>query len=176
MENKLNKISFRISNLPFLIKNNKLYIKKNNRYIKFVIKNVIIKTNKEGIDLYFNSILWDKSNFNKVILEFSNLLRGFSKGFSVILKFNGVGYRILSNNLFLKFKIGLNKPALVKIPKGIKVNVLNRTTFCIIGEDLKKTQNFVHKIRNIRKLDVYKAKGIQYSNEIIKLKTVRKVL
>ena len=82
----------------------------------------------------------------------------------------------MSNNLFLKFKIGLNKPALVKIPKGIKVNVLNRTTFCIIGEDLKKTQNFVHKIRNIRKLDVYKAKGIQYSNEIIKLKTVRKVL
>lgn len=179
MENKLNIKSFFFEipqNLSFLIKDNVLYIKTSSGFKKKVIKYGTLSVENTNFCLSFPTLIWNEKKNIKFLGEFSNFLKGISKGFFILLKFNGIGYRIISKNSFLKFKIGFNKPIEIKIPKNINIIVLNRVTFLISSDDICTLRNFVIKIRKIRKPDVYKAKGIQYLNETFDLKEIKKVL
>ena len=180
MENQLNKKSFFFEvpkNISFLIKDNILYIKKSNNFDKFVLNFGQLSIKNSLLCLTFPTLLWDEKKQIKIIVEFSNFLKGISKGFYITLKFNGIGYRIISiNKHLLKIKIGYNKPIEIAIPSDIEILVLNRLTFLVKSNNLKKLRNFVIKIRKIRKPDIYKAKGIQYLNETFKLKEIKKVL
>ena len=145
MKNKLNlvKYSFQIPlEISCLIKNNILFIKKNKKIYKFSSLYGQLKLKNNCIYLIVNKNIWDKKKFKSNNLELSNLLQGYSLGFTIKLIFKGVGYRILSKKKILTFKIGLNKPVSIIIPDEIKVYILDRTTFYLQSNNLRKLRNY----------------------------------
>lgn len=179
MENKLNidNFFFKIpSNISCLVKDNTLFFRtKKGEFKKFLIIYGQIKILENSIICLSLNKTINKNNKNELI-KFSNFLKGVTKDFSITLKLNGIGYRVISNKKYFKIKIGLNKPFSIIIPENIRIRVINRVTFFIFSSDLVQLRNFVIKIRSIRFPDSYKAKGVQYWNEVFTLKEIRKVL
>ncbi|MGB9598448.1 MAG: 50S ribosomal protein L6 [Minisyncoccales bacterium] len=105
----------------------------------------------------------------------SNMIEGVSKGFEKKLEVVGVGYSasLEENNLVLK--VGYAHLVKIPIPVDLKVSV-EKNIITIQGIDKEKVGNFAAKIRNVRKPDAYKGKGIRYLGEKIKLKPVKKAV
>lgn len=176
MENKLsmNSFYFKIpNNINFLIKNNTLYLKNNKLIKQFLIKNGILSVSQNHFCISISKDLRD----SRTIIDFSNFLKGISKGFFELITLNGIGYRFLRlNKESLTIKIGYNKPISLEIPNGITITILNRTSILIYSSDIKSLRNFLIKLRSIRKPDIYKAKGIQYFKEEFKCKEIKKTI
>ncbi len=99
----------------------------------------------------------------------NNLLTGVSEGFKKSLEFKGIGYRVAVQDNLLTMSAGYSHPIEKTIPEGIKVNV-QKSTITVSGIDKYKVGEFAAEIREIRKPEVYKGKGIRYSDEHIKIK------
>jgi len=98
-----------------------------------------------------------------------NLLTGVTEGFTKSLEFKGIGYRIVAENNVMTLNTGYSHPVILNIPEGIKVEV-KKSTISVSGNDKYKVGEFAAKIRAVRKPEVYKGKGIRYSDEHIKIK------
>jgi large subunit ribosomal protein L6 len=98
-----------------------------------------------------------------------NLLVGVSAGFSKTLEFKGIGYRVAVNENILTLNVGYSHPVELKIPDNLKVTV-KKSTIEISGIDKSKVGQFAADIRAVRKPEVYKGKGIRYTDEHIKIK------
>lgn len=98
-----------------------------------------------------------------------NLLTGVTEGFTKTLEFKGIGYRVVAENNVMTLNTGYSHPVILTIPEGIKVEV-KKTTISVSGNDKYQVGEFAAKIRAVRKPEVYKGKGIRYSDEHIKIK------
>jgi large subunit ribosomal protein L6 len=101
----------------------------------------------------------------------SNMIIGVSKGFTKILDINGVGYKASINNNILTMFLGYSHDIKYIIPKGIEIKCPKPTQIEIFGYDKQLVGEVAALIRNLRKPEPYKGKGVKYSDEII----VRKV-
>jgi large subunit ribosomal protein L6 len=99
----------------------------------------------------------------------TNLLTGVKDGFTKTLEFKGIGYRVAVNNDILTLNTGYSHPVELTIPAGIKVEV-KKTTISVSGNDKSQVGQFAAIVRAVRKPEVYKGKGIRYSDEHIKIK------
>lgn len=99
----------------------------------------------------------------------SNLLVGIQAGFTKGLEFKGIGYRAVVNENKLVLNTGYSHPVELEIPDGIKVEV-KKATILVSGSGKYEVGEFAAKIRAVRKPEVYKGKGIRYSDEHIKIK------
>lgn len=99
----------------------------------------------------------------------SNAVIGLSKGISKKLDFKGTGYRakVESNKIILS--MGYSHDVTLEIPESLIVTV-NKNSIVITGTCAEKVGNFAATIRQVRKPEVYKGKGIKYDTEIIKRK------
>jgi large subunit ribosomal protein L6 len=68
------------------------------------------------------------------------------------------------------FALGYSHPVVFPIPEGIKVAVDKQTRLTISGIDRQRVGQVAAEIRNLRKPDPYKQKGIRYVGEILKKK------
>ena len=105
----------------------------------------------------------------------NNMILGVSEGFSKELNFVGVGYGVEKKGDFILVNAGFSHPVYVQIPQGLTVDLPNNTTLIIKGASKQNVGDLAAKIREIRKPEPYKGKGIKYSDEVIRRKAGKTV-
>lgn len=100
----------------------------------------------------------------------ANAIEGVSKGFKKNLEIIGVGFRAEVANNILQLKIGFSHPVEVKPREGISFEV-KKNIISVIGIDKQLVGQTAAEIRNLKKPEPYKGKGIKYVGE----KIIRKV-
>lgn len=99
-----------------------------------------------------------------------NALMGVEKGFEKKLQLVGVGFKAAVAGKTLDLALGFSHPVKVEIPEGITVTVEKQTLITISGIDKQKVGHFAATVRQFKKPEPYKGKGIRYEGEHIKLK------
>ncbi len=101
----------------------------------------------------------------------NNMILGVDKGFEKKLIVEGVGYRAKSSGTTLTLNVGYSNPVEFAVPEGVDVNVDKNNTITLTGINKELVGMTAARIRQIRKPEPYKGKGIRYIDEHI----VRKV-
>jgi len=96
-----------------------------------------------------------------------NLVTGVSEGFTKKLLITGVGYRASTAGKNLKLQLGYSHDVNIDVPEGIEVKTPDNTTIEISGTDRQKVGQLAAEIRQWRKPEPYKGKGIKYDGEFI---------
>jgi large subunit ribosomal protein L6 len=101
----------------------------------------------------------------------ANSVEGVTKGFTRELEISGVGYKAEVKGKSVVFSLGYSHPVDFPIPEGIAVAVDAKAgKLTVTGADKQKVGQTAAEIRKLRVPDPYKAKGIKYSNEVIRRK------
>jgi large subunit ribosomal protein L6 len=100
------------------------------------------------------------------------MIVGVTKGYSKKLRLVGVGYRALLDKEKIIFKLGYSHEVNFTIPEDVSMmpSKAKGTLLLIKGIELGRVNQIASEIRGLREPDVYKGKGVQYYNEILKLK------
>jgi len=96
----------------------------------------------------------------------SNMVDGVSKGFQLKLVIEGVGYRASVAGNVLTLNVGYSNPVEFALPNGISASV-DKANITLEGTDKELLGLTAAKVRNIRKPEPYKGKGIRYEDERI---------
>lgn len=99
-----------------------------------------------------------------------NAIKGVTEGFTLVLKFEGIGYRALMEEGKLSLKLGYSHPILLEIPQGCKVTIPSPTRVIVWGIDKQVVTQFAANIRKWRPPEPYKQKGVFVGEETIKKK------
>ena len=97
----------------------------------------------------------------------ANLVEGVTDGFSKVLEITGVGYRANAQGKTLKLQLGFSHDVDLTVPEGVDVKTPDQTTVEISGIDKQKVGQFAAEIREWRKPEPYKGKGVKYRGEYI---------
>ena len=100
----------------------------------------------------------------------ANMVKGVSEGFTKKLEINGVGYRAALQGNKLVISAGYSHNVEFDIPAGLKVVLPKNTNIEISGIDKQLVGQFAAEIRDVRKPEPYKGKGIKYDYEVIRRK------
>jgi large subunit ribosomal protein L6 len=101
----------------------------------------------------------------------NNMVIGVESGFQKKLIVEGVGYRAKVQKALLTLSVGFSNPVEFQLPKGITADVDKNNLITLDGIDKELVGLTAARIRQVRKPEPYKGKGIRYENEHI----VRKV-
>jgi len=100
----------------------------------------------------------------------SNMVIGVTKGYEKALEIQGVGYRASKKGKVLDLQLGHSHPIEMEDPEGITVEVPNNTSIIVKGINKALVGNYAAKIRNWRKPEPYKGKGVRYVGEYVRRK------
>jgi large subunit ribosomal protein L6 len=103
-----------------------------------------------------------------------NMVLGVKDGFEKNLEIEGVGYRAAIQGKDLVLQLGFSHEVRYPIPQGITITVDKQTAIKITGFDKEKVGQIAAEIREYRKPEPYKGKGIRYSGEYIVRKEGKK--
>ena len=104
-----------------------------------------------------------------------NMVTGVTQGFSKELSLVGVGYTAERKGAFLVVNAGYSHPIYMEVPEGITIETPSTTSIIIKGVDKQNVGDVAAKIREIRKPEPYKGKGIRYVDEYVKRKAGKTV-
>lgn len=96
-----------------------------------------------------------------------NLVTGVTTGFTKKLLITGVGYRAAAQGKTLKLQLGYSHDVNIDVPEGLEVKTPDATTVEISGADKQKVGQLAAVIREWRRPEPYKGKGIKYDGEYI---------
>ena len=99
----------------------------------------------------------------------SNMVIGVTDGYQKVLEVNGVGFRAAKQGKKLTHNLGFSHPVEMEDPEGIE-SVVENNTITIKGIDKEKVGQFAAEIRDKKRPEPYKGKGIKYSDEVIRRK------
>lgn len=99
--------------------------------------------------------------------QIANCVTGVTDGFKKELEINGVGYRASMQGAVLKLALGYSHDVLFEVPTGITVTAPKPTEIIVEGIDQQQVGEVAAKIREWRKPEPYKGKGIKYKDEYI---------
>ncbi len=100
----------------------------------------------------------------------ANAVQGVTEGFKKDLDIVGVGYRAESKGRQVTFALGYSHPVVFDIPQGIEVGVTGQTHITVTGVDRQLVGQVAANIRQLRRPDPYKQKGVRYTGEVLKKK------
>jgi large subunit ribosomal protein L6 len=106
--------------------------------------------------------------------QVANLVQGVTGGFKKELEIRGVGYRAALQGNVLKLSLGYSHDVLFDIPEGIKVTCPKPTQIVVEGNDQQVVGQVAAEIRDWRKPEPYKGKGIRYVGEFVRQKAGKK--
>ena len=99
----------------------------------------------------------------------NNMVVGVTDGYEKKLEVNGVGYRASKAGNVLTLNLGYSHPVELTDPEGIESKVEgNKIT--VTGIDKEKVGQYAAEIRDKRRPEPYKGKGIKYADEVIRRK------
>lgn len=100
----------------------------------------------------------------------ANMVHGVTQGFQRNLDIIGVGYRAAVEGKTLVMQLGYSHQVEIPIPEGLTVTVTKNTALAVIGADKQQLGDFCAFVRDRRPPEVYKGKGVKYSDEVIRRK------
>jgi len=101
----------------------------------------------------------------------ANMVTGTSAGYQRMLEISGVGYRAQVQGQKISFTLGFSHPVEYNLPAGVSADVdKKQTQLTLHGIDKQLIGQVAANIRALRPPNVYKGKGIKYSDEMIRLK------
>lgn len=100
----------------------------------------------------------------------NNMIFGVKNGYEKRLEIVGVGYQAQLKGKMLSLRVGYANELQRQIPEGLVVTVPDATHVVIQGADKQKVGQFAAELRQLRKPEPYKGKGVRYQGEQIKLK------
>jgi large subunit ribosomal protein L6 len=104
----------------------------------------------------------------------NNMVTGVSKGFSVGLEINGVGYRAAVQGPVLNLQLGFSHDIPFPIPDDVKITCDRPTVITVTGADRQRVGQVAAEIRAYRPPEPYKGKGIRYAGEQVRRKEGKK--
>jgi large subunit ribosomal protein L6 len=104
----------------------------------------------------------------------ANLLEGVTKGFERKLEISGVGYRAAVQGSSLQLNLGYSHDVAYPIPVGITITTPRPTEIVVAGANRQQVGQVAAEIRDFRRPEPYKGKGIKYSDETIHRKEGKK--
>lgn len=154
---------------------------------------VIVKGAKGKLESTFDEVINIEQKENKIIVSpkketensqalwgltralIANMVTGVTEGFSKKLEINGVGYRAAVQGKKLVLNLGFSHPIEVEAPEGISL-VVEKNNIIISGIDKQLVGKVAAEIRDFKKPEPYKGKGIRYENEVVKRKAGKKAI
>lgn len=101
--------------------------------------------------------------------QVENMIEGVLNGFKKELEVVGVGYKVNMKGKDLELSLGYSHPILFTPPEGIKIEV-EKMNITVSGIDRQQVGQVAANIREFRKPEPYKGKGVKYVDEYIKRK------
>ena len=98
-----------------------------------------------------------------------NMVVGVSEGYTKTLEVNGVGYRAAKQGKKLTLNLGYSHPVEMEDPEGLESKV-DGNKIIISGISKEKVGQYAAEIRDKRRPEPYKGKGIKYADEVIRRK------
>ena len=98
-----------------------------------------------------------------------NMVVGVSEGYEKVLEVNGVGYRAQKQGKKLVLSLGYSHPVEMEDPEGLDTTV-DGNKITVKGISKEKVGQYAAEIREKRRPEPYKGKGIKYADEVIRRK------
>ncbi len=135
--------------------------------------NDVLDIKLEGQDLKIsrpNNEMFTRKIHGTTRALLANMVKGVTEGFKKQLEIRGVGYRAQLQGAKLVLQLGFSHNVEMDIPAGLSVEVPKNTDLIISGIDKAKVGQFSAEIRELRKPEPYKGKGIRYVDEFVRRK------
>ena len=100
----------------------------------------------------------------------NNMVVGVSEGYQKVLEINGVGYRAAKSGNKLTLSLGYSHPVEMIDPEGVETVLEGQNKITVKGIDKEKVGQYAAEIRDKRRPEPYKGKGIKYADEVIRRK------
>ncbi len=100
----------------------------------------------------------------------NNMVTGVTEGYEKKLEVNGVGYRAAKQGKKLVLNLGYSHPVEMEDPEGVETVVEGQNVIFVKGIDKEKIGQYAAEIRDKRRPEPYKGKGIKYADEHIRRK------
>ena len=100
----------------------------------------------------------------------NNMVVGVTTGYEKVLEVNGVGYRAQKAGKVLTLSLGYSHPVEMEDPEGVETVLEGQNVIIVKGIDKEKVGQFAAEIRDKRRPEPYKGKGIKYADETIRRK------
>ena len=102
-----------------------------------------------------------------------NMVNGVNKPFEKKLILEGIGYKSEVKGDKIVFALGFSHPVEVNIPKTLKVTA-EKNNIVVSGANKEEVGQFAAELRDLKKPEPYKGKGMRYSTEVIRRKQGKK--
>jgi len=102
-----------------------------------------------------------------------NMINGVLNNYEKKLIVEGVGFKVALQGKELILNLGFSHPVKIEVPSDVKV-VVEKNNITVSGIDKERVGSFTAKIKNLKKPEPYKGKGIRYEGEYIRRKTGKK--
>ena len=100
----------------------------------------------------------------------NNMVVGVTDGYRKGLEITGVGYRAAKVGEKLQLNLGYSHSIEIDPPAGISFELENPTHLAVVGIDKELVGQIAAKVRETRKPEPYKGKGVKYAGEKIRRK------
>jgi len=108
-----------------------------------------------------------RQQWGMVRSQVENLVTGVTTGFKKELEIQGVGYRAAMAGNILKLSLGYSHDVNFEVPAGVTVATPKQTEIIVEGIDQQLVGQVAANIREWRKPEPYKGKGIRYKDEFV---------
>ena len=108
-----------------------------------------------------------RSQWGMTRSQVENLVIGVTDGFKKELEIQGVGYRAAMAGSDLKLSLGYSHDVVFAVPEGVTVTAPRQTEIVVEGIDQQLVGQVAANIREWRKPEPYKGKGIRYKGEFV---------
>ncbi len=99
----------------------------------------------------------------------NNMIVGVTEGYKKVLEINGVGFKAQKQGKKLTLSLGFSHPVIMDDPEGIETKVVDNKIE-VEGIDKEKVGQYAAVIRDKKRPEPYKGKGIKYIDETIRRK------
>ena len=104
----------------------------------------------------------------------NHMVIGVSQGFERKLQLVGVGYKAQAKGQVLNLALGYSHPIDYQLPEGVSAETPSQTDIIIKGIDKQLVGQVAAEIRDFRRPEPYKGKGVRYADEVVRRKEAKK--
>jgi len=104
----------------------------------------------------------------------NNMVTGVTNGFEKKLQLVGVGYRAQCKGKTVVLSLGFSHSVEYKLPSGVTAEAPSQTELLVKGIDKQLVGQVAAEIRDFRRPEPYKGKGVRYANERVRRKEAKK--
>ena len=104
----------------------------------------------------------------------ANYIKGVTEGFEKKLEINGVGYRANLEGNSINLSLGFSHPIKHDLPEGVTAELPSNTEIVLKSMDKQLVGQVAAEIRDYRRPEPYKGKGVKYADERIIRKESKK--